>query len=242
MTSTTSLLVIATQDTASPVVVHLMPEQGKFVSYGMGYGSNVTMNPWPQGPMGGMLPSFPMTPTTITLPPRTTVTLGFVAAPHNSTKVPFRVNTMTPDGPKFGFTLRANVAPGPTTVVAVSPYFNRVPILAWFMIGLILFGIVLVIAALACGLADPIRKQESRVQKPIENGYLIAVGVMGVLLLGFLVFWSIVQGFKDKSPSATKCQETKATVARGSGIYSYSFGDSAWLSFLCRVMGICSCK
>jgi hypothetical protein len=99
-----------------------------------------------------------ITPTTITLPPRTTVTLGFEAAPHNSTKVPFRISYMTPSGPKFGFMLRANMSPAPMTVVAVSPYFNRVPILAWFMIGLILFGLVLVAAGLACGLADPVRK------------------------------------------------------------------------------------
>lgn len=86
--------------------------------------------------------------------PKTSVTVNFV--PHNETmvRVSFRVSAVTDDGLKFCYTVRANVAPRVSTVIAISPYFNRAPVLPWFVIGMTLFGIVCGIVAFSMILAD----------------------------------------------------------------------------------------
>jgi hypothetical protein len=109
-------------------------------------------------------------------------------------RMPFRVSTMGDKGPVFGLTFRANLAPAVPTVVALSPYFNRVSIMPWFLIGVILFGIVLAAIAIACGLVDRARG-ESMIVTRIPIGYMYACYVMIAVLLGFLAFWATVQGY-----------------------------------------------
>lgn len=117
--------------------------------------------------------------------------------------------------------------------------FNRSPILPWFMISLAILGVVVAVTGILVGALDPFRAKPSQVTKAVENGYLAAMGFLLAVAIGFLAFWSTVEGIKATRPSALASQETKATVAPGSRIYSYAFDESAWSKFLCRALGIC---
>ena len=132
------------------------------------------------------------------------------------------------------------MAPLESTVAVLSPYYNRVAIMPWFLIGIILFAVVCAILAIAFAYGERESLKQSKICKPLELGWRVVFFVVLAILLGFLAFWSIVQGYENALPKALSCVETKATVAAGKCLYTYTQETSAWRRFLCRVMGICS--
>lgn len=92
----TSFFVVSTQETTAPVTVHLDTKQGRMVSLKLEVPGATVMD-WPASKVS--LGDVTITPSSITLPSRTTVTIGFESAKHNHNKTPFRFISQTPDGP-----------------------------------------------------------------------------------------------------------------------------------------------
>jgi hypothetical protein len=110
----------------------------------------------------------------------------------------------------------------------------------WFLIGIVLFGIVCCLLAIIFAYADKKSLETSVICKPLELGWRVVFFVVLAVLLGFLAFWSVVQCYENSMPKALGCVETKATVSAGSCLYTYRQDSSAWKRFICRVFGICS--
>jgi len=199
---TESVVTIAVQEMVAPVMVHLSPEHGTMTKISV---NGSPLSPWAPGTT---ISGVAMGKSMLTIPSKTTVQISFIPLNEAQGKLlgrmPFRTSTMTGHGPVFGLTFRANIAPQVPTVVALSPYFNRVSIMPWFMIGVILMSLVLLAIGLACCYVDR-SKGESMIVTRIDAGYIYASYVMIAISLGFLAFWSTVQGYQDSRPRPRSC-------------------------------------
>jgi hypothetical protein len=83
----TSFFIVSTQDVTAPVTVHLDTKQGRMVSLKLEV-PGATIMEWPKGKVH--MNNITITPSSITLPSLTTVTIGFESAKHNHSKTPFR--------------------------------------------------------------------------------------------------------------------------------------------------------
>jgi protein-S-isoprenylcysteine O-methyltransferase Ste14 len=70
------------------------------------------------------------------------------------------------------------------------------------MISLAVLGVVVAVAGILTGALDPFRAKPSQVTKSVETGYLVAMGLLLAVAVGFLVFWSAIEGIKNKRPGA----------------------------------------
>lgn len=110
----------------------------------------------------------------------------------------------------------------------------------WFVIGILLFGAVCALLALIFAYVDRPQIAKSKILKPLETPWLVMLFIVLFVSVGFIAFWSVVQGYARSRPSPFQCLETKATVGPGVCLYTYAPQESAWSKFLCRVMGVCN--
>lgn len=213
-------------------MIHLAKEHGSLVSWQI---DKQQEQAWKSFSQDGLVT---VQPQQIIVWPNHVVQIKFTSAHPKETRLPFRLSSVTPEGNQFGFMIRCNVAPLEPTVAIISPAFNRVPLMPWFMIGILLIAAACLIISFILAMVDR-KTTKEKILKPLETPWIVLMIITFAIMLGFLAFWSVVQAFKSKRPSAFKCQETKATVANGTCVYSYEPDSSAWDKFLCRTLGVC---